>query len=434
MTLLKNKVTGVWEANIKDRKIPRLHVSLKTTRKAEAIPRHTAVEQLVRHGDETLINLLRRREINVEDVVRCAQPGHTFEELRKRDAALTLGRAVEQYIEDLTARDMAPNTIRAAKHYLKRAREFFGDNAQLDEIAMDGDGQLSASAYAKHLRQAELAPASVGLILQKLSALYAWVNTRETRSAQRAHRAPRLLFNPIDPEIVPGPADAKARFLSEEEIARLWAATPNAWLFAVGMGLLCGLRIDEVRTLRPPPQDLDLETGVVTIQAKGIGKESWRPKSKKRRSVPMNDEAMAVARTHLASFASDAWMLPSAYSDGSIPMSTDTMNREFERIVTRAGLIYGREHPMGVTFHTLRHTFASHLIMAGVDLYTVKELLGHSSIKTVQETYGHLSQDHKRMAVDQLEKRLAGAFLPGAEPDTRTTEPAPVGAVGEGSV
>jgi integrase len=54
-------------------------------------------------------------------------------------------------------------------------------------------------------------------------------------------------------------------------------------------------------------------------------------------------------------------------------------------------------------FHDLRHTFASRLVMAGVDLVTVKELLGHKSIDMTMR-YSHLSQDHKRKAVEILDR------------------------------
>lgn len=54
-------------------------------------------------------------------------------------------------------------------------------------------------------------------------------------------------------------------------------------------------------------------------------------------------------------------------------------------------------------FHSLRHTFASRLVMAGVDLPTVKELMGHKNISMTLR-YSHLSSDHKRNAVEKLEK------------------------------
>ncbi len=54
------------------------------------------------------------------------------------------------------------------------------------------------------------------------------------------------------------------------------------------------------------------------------------------------------------------------------------------------------------TFHDLRHTFASHLVMNGVDLMTVKELLGHKEIKMTMR-YSHLSPDHKKIAVKRIE-------------------------------
>jgi hypothetical protein len=55
-----------------------------------------------------------------------------------------------------------------------------------------------------------------------------------------------------------------------------------------------------------------------------------------------------------------------------------------------------------VTFHTLRHTFASWLVMAGADLFTIARLMGHANTKQVEDTYGHLSPGHKLATVEML--------------------------------
>ena len=68
----------------------------------------------------------------------------------------------------------------------------------------------------------------------------------------------------------------------------------------------------------------------------------------------------------------------------------------FERAVRLAGIA-------DFTFHDLRHTFASRLVMAGVDLPTVKELLGHKDISMTMR-YAHLSSDHKQAAVKSWKK------------------------------
>jgi site-specific recombinase XerD len=69
------------------------------------------------------------------------------------------------------------------------------------------------------------------------------------------------------------------------------------------------------------------------------------------------------------------------------------------------------------TFHDLRHTFASRLVMAGVDLPTVQNLLGHKTIAMTLR-YTHLSSDHKQRAVNALE--LFGEKVPAIFPTGHT--------------
>ena len=73
------------------------------------------------------------------------------------------------------------------------------------------------------------------------------------------------------------------------------------------------------------------------------------------------------------------------------------------------------------TFHDLRHTFASRLVMAGVDLPTVKEMLGHRGISMTMR-YTHLSSDHKQTAVDKLEHFTAKVPAIFTTPTTRQSD------------
>ena len=66
---------------------------------------------------------------------------------------------------------------------------------------------------------------------------------------------------------------------------------------------------------------------------------------------------------------------------------------------------------MSATFHTLRHTFASHLAMSVVDLNTIRELLGHRSLEMTMR-YAHLSRDHKSRAVDVLAGQMDTIWTP----------------------
>ena len=82
------------------------------------------------------------------------------------------------------------------------------------------------------------------------------------------------------------------------------------------------------------------------------------------------------------------------------------LRAEFEGALTRAGI-------QDCTFHTLRHTTASHLAMAGIDLLTIGAILGHRSGYVMTQRYAHLSSQHKAKAIRALD-----TLIPAVKMDT----------------
>jgi integrase len=176
--------------------------------------------------------------------------------------------------------------------------------------------------------------------------------------------------------------NARTRFLSEEEEASLLACCSPQLKPLVVSALHTGFRASELIFLTW--QDIDFRRGVVTVQA-GYAKNG------ESRSVPMNQVLTAIMK---------AVKLQGAEGERVFCSRQGTPYRSFrtafERAVRKAGI-------QDFTFHDLRHTFASRLVMLGVDLPTVKELLGHKDI-TMTMRYAHLSAAHKQAAVKKLEK------------------------------
>lgn len=415
MTLRRDRVSKMFSGDIRDRTAGRVHVSLKTKVKAEAVERYAAVCALVREGDATLLAELRGRRLNVEAVARCYRDRRPFGELRATRTWPALGAARDGYLgwlEDHPQR--SANTAHSARYDLASAVDFFGERTPLESLRADDVGR-----YRRSLEESGLAAGTVRLKLTRLAALYAWVQRDETRSARADRREAARLYSPVDPEAMPAKSGGRARFLSTDETTRFVAATPDAFQLLIGFGLLMGLRIDEARVLRPPPHDIDREVGLVLIQPKELrAGVTWRPKTKSSvRELPIPDALLPILEVHLRRYANDRWVFPAPSGagrsgGGGVPMSEDLVQRTLRRIAGDAGLVGGREDPMGVTFHTLRHTFASNLVMAGVDLFTVARLLGHAKTDEIEQVYGHLAPEHRQAALRRLGDRLAPAYRP----------------------
>ena len=173
-------------------------------------------------------------------------------------------------------------------------------------------------------------------------------------------------------------------FYSAEEIKKLLSSAPENWQLVILLGCRAGLRRGEIVNLSW--QDIDLNKKLITIQPK----ENWHPKDYECRDIPI-DALLFKALNKIEN------------KKGSVIQTK--YNKDFtlggishyfiEKVLKKVGL--------RGSLHTLRHTFASHLVQNGVDLYTVSKLLGHSSIKTT-EIYAHLSPNTYQKAISNLPK------------------------------
>jgi integrase len=201
-------------------------------------------------------------------------------------------------------------------------------------------------------------------------------------------------LTPLPPPEFDVPAASQARdlFLTKDEARRLLAEChmPHLRLF-VRLGLATGARPGAITALQW--RHVDLERGRVDFRASGQRKrgedEVKRGKEKKAAMVPIAEdlvdelrEARRIAQTdHVIEFA-------------ALPVAS--VKKSFAAAVKRAGL------SKDVTPHVLRHSAATWMAQAGVPMWDIAGFLGHSSVKMVEEVYGHHSPDYMSRGRDAL--------------------------------
>ena len=173
----------------------------------------------------------------------------------------------------------------------------------------------------------------------------------------------------------------RLRYLEKEEIETLLANCHNYLKPIVIVALNTGMRKSEILKLKW--HDFDFRRDIIYLHD---------TKNGEKREVPMNSEVRTTlikVRKHPQS--------PYIFCNTTGEPFGD-IKKSFLTALTNSGII-------NFHFHDLRHTFASQLVMCGVDLNTVRELLGHKSIQMTLR-YSHLSPDHKKRAVDILGQNL----------------------------
>lgn len=176
----------------------------------------------------------------------------------------------------------------------------------------------------------------------------------------------------------------RLRYLSKEECKELINRCDNHVKPIVITALNSGMRKGEILSLKW--EHIDLKHGFVLLDM---------TKNGERREIPINDTLRVTLQGLTRRLDS-----PHVFYDPSSGKPYQDVKRSFKTALKNAKI-------SDFKFHDLRHTFASHLVMAGVDLTTIKELLGHKDIKMTLR-YAHLAPAHKLKAVEILDKALTG--------------------------
>ena len=175
----------------------------------------------------------------------------------------------------------------------------------------------------------------------------------------------------------------RLRYLSREECQALIQASDPHLRPILITALNTGMRKEEILSLRWD-ENVDLKHNFILLD---------RTKNGERREVPINATLRAALQGLTRRLDS-----PYVFCDPLTGKRYKDVKRSFRSACRRAGIKDFR-------FHDCRHTFASQLVMAGADLMTVKELLGHKTLAMTLR-YSHLAPAHRRRAVDLLDAAL----------------------------
>ncbi|MFH1081252.1 MAG: site-specific integrase [Pseudomonadota bacterium] len=262
------------------------------------------------------------------------------------------------------------------------------DGKHLDEISSFDLERLKADLLKK-----ELAPATVKHCLVIVRQIY------NKAAIWGLHKGE----NPVIGVKMPVLQNRRERFLSHSEAQTILKALKVKSERLHDMALLslhCGLRAGEVFNIRG--QDIDFENGLINISD---------PKNKISRKAFMTTAVREMLKARPVKSPDDFLFMnkrgsreikdaPHKRGDGKLKDVSQTFRRVINDLKLNAGIEDRRQK---ITFHTLRHTFASWLALQGETTLTIKELLGHKTL-AMAERYSHLIPDHKRRAILAMEK------------------------------
>jgi integrase/recombinase XerD len=297
-------------------------------------------------------------------------------------------QAVEQFLNYTTVeRGLSPNTIAAYRNDLTQ----FVDFLQSRDPSLEGNGSWkridteALTAFVLDLHERGYSDKTKTRKVASTKALFGFLLEEGV-----------IDKNPMEDFASPGVGESLPETLSVEEVEALLsvegAATPMSLRDRAIIEVMyaTGVRVSELVSL--DIDDVDLDENFVRCMGKGS----------KERIIPVHDEAVEAVRVYLQD-GRESLAGPAAGRALFVSRKGGRLTRQALWLILKSrGQAAGIERK--ITPHTLRHSFATHLLIGGAQLRHVQELLGHASITTTQ-VYTHLTSEHVRAQYESSHPR-----------------------------
>jgi integrase/recombinase XerD len=268
----------------------------------------------------------------------------------------------QRYIEDLRLKNFSAGTIKVYVHAVAKFARHFGRSPE----TLGGE---DVRAYLVQLLDQGVTRSSCVVVRNALRHFYTDTLGRPECLA-RVPRPKRERRLPV--------------VLSREEVQRLFAAITNLKQKALFMVAYdAGLRLSELLHLRI--EDIDSQRMVIRIR---------QGKGKKDRYARLTPGLLHLLRQYWCEYRPQNWLFPGASLDKRYDLATP--GHLLKKACRRAGIT------KPVSMHTLRHSFATHLLEAGTNLRVIQQMLGHEQIQTTS-LYTHISLAELRAAPSTME-------------------------------
>ena len=308
--------------------------------------------------------------------------------------ALPVKHLISAFIESLaTEKGFSVNTCRGYRHDLEEFLTFLTESQQSgkararrdDPIGIDRVDGLTIRGFLGHLHKRN----KKTTIARKLSTLRSFFKFLVRRGLTEDNPAETIL-TPKQEKTIPNylPVDEMFRLLDSIHSNSILDLRNRAIFETL---YSCGIRVSELVGLNT--SDVDFGQDLIRVFGKG-GKE---------RIVPIGEKALGAISNYRQQLKGERKI--SSKLDGPLFLNKNmgrltarSVARILDKLVTACGLL------TPVSPHTLRHTFATHMLDAGADLRAVQELLGHMSLSTTQK-YTHVSIDRLMETYDKAHPR-----------------------------